>query len=335
MLRLKKLVSTTGQVATTGANLVTKKEMAPMKKTLAPSVTTRDPKGRKFISIVETAYNKANLSNEEAQHVNDTPGLAEHIAHFISKNRNNNRFEDEEVHSSMRYPKEYKGPKPINTQIEALAAIFDLDPASALQYTKELPKLPHGAEGWFAVPSIDALFPEVSDPAEKYCRAIQLVLDKIAASRTFRNWRIGQITSERIRLTTHTTKALAELAKTQSGDILIIAAQLGMRHRGCSVRRARARFTKKEFGLGSVMGGSIALTHPTRFICFDELDMDLPGDEFNEPLSLTDSTDSFDFAPYFYFCDDTFMFGAQKNCGTTGQYGSASAFLHNSRALHS
>ena len=37
-----------------------------MKKTLAPSVTTRDPKGLKFISIVEAAYNKAGLTMEEA-----------------------------------------------------------------------------------------------------------------------------------------------------------------------------------------------------------------------------------------------------------------------------
>jgi hypothetical protein len=37
-----------------------------MSTTLAPSVTHRDPKGRKFVSIVETAYDKAGLSDEEA-----------------------------------------------------------------------------------------------------------------------------------------------------------------------------------------------------------------------------------------------------------------------------
>lgn len=59
-----------------------------MSKTLAPSsVTARDSKGRKFISIVESAYNKAGLSEEEAQRVNNTPGLADLVGTFIAKNR--------------------------------------------------------------------------------------------------------------------------------------------------------------------------------------------------------------------------------------------------------
>lgn len=59
------------------------------KKTLAPlkSVTVRDRKGLKFMSIVEAAYNKATLSEAEAQRVNDTPGLSEVVASFIADNR--------------------------------------------------------------------------------------------------------------------------------------------------------------------------------------------------------------------------------------------------------
>ena len=63
-----------------------------MLKTLAPSVTARDPKGLKFISVVEAAYNKAGLSDEEAQRVNDTPGLADLVAGFIAENRNANQL---------------------------------------------------------------------------------------------------------------------------------------------------------------------------------------------------------------------------------------------------
>ena len=41
--------------------------MVPMSETLAPSkVTHRDPKGSKFISIVERAYDRAGLTVEEA-----------------------------------------------------------------------------------------------------------------------------------------------------------------------------------------------------------------------------------------------------------------------------
>lgn len=56
------------------------------KKALAPStpITTRDPKGRKFISIVTDAYDKAELSEEEAQSVNNAKGLADLISNFIA-----------------------------------------------------------------------------------------------------------------------------------------------------------------------------------------------------------------------------------------------------------
>lgn len=55
--------------------------------TLAPSVTHKDDKGRKFVSIVEAAYDKAKLSEEEAQRVNDTPGLAKLVSDFIASSR--------------------------------------------------------------------------------------------------------------------------------------------------------------------------------------------------------------------------------------------------------
>ena len=59
--------------------------MAPMSKTLAPSiVTVRDSKGLKFISVVEASYNKAGMSEDEAQRVNDTPGLSDVVASFIA-----------------------------------------------------------------------------------------------------------------------------------------------------------------------------------------------------------------------------------------------------------
>ncbi len=61
-----------------------------MSKTLAPSsisITTRDPKGRKFVSVVEASYNKAGLCDEEAQLVNESPGLAYLVNQFINQHR--------------------------------------------------------------------------------------------------------------------------------------------------------------------------------------------------------------------------------------------------------
>jgi len=237
-----------------------------------------------------------------------------------------NQFADEEVNSSYKYPDEYKGPRNIKEQIKKIAKIFNLDPAKALEYAKNLPRLPNGAEGWFAIPSVEAIakkhFPGVTDAAEKYCRAIQLVLKKIAESREFYNYREGNITPEHLRLTARTAYVLEQIAETQKGDILIVACQLGMRHRGRSVRRAREVFAANEFGLGSLAIGSIVLTHPERLVRSSELDMDCPGDEFS-PVADGD----FSHAPIFHFSSDGAGLDTYFVDVAHDGYGSASGFL--------
>jgi hypothetical protein len=77
--------------------------MMPMlKNTLTTSkvVTTRDDKGRKFLRTVEDAYDKAKLSPEEAQRVNEASGLKELIEKHIAQHRRSNQFVNEEVRSN-------------------------------------------------------------------------------------------------------------------------------------------------------------------------------------------------------------------------------------------
>jgi hypothetical protein len=63
--------------------------MTTMPKALTTShVTARDPKGLRFMEKVEAAFNKSGLSEEEAQRINEAPGLNDHIAEFIEKFRN-------------------------------------------------------------------------------------------------------------------------------------------------------------------------------------------------------------------------------------------------------
>ena len=189
-----------------------------------------------------------------------------------------------------------------------------------------LPTKPNGAEGWFPIPSVDALavkyFPEVTDPSEQYCRAVQLLLDKLAASRSFHNYREGQIDPAHLRMTTRTAEAMAQIVAEQPGDILIIPAQLGMRHRGRSVRRAREVFVGNEFGLSSLMGVSIALTHPERFVRWEELDMDFSGDEFS-----TDGVGVFSGAPCLLFHGGKLRFDAIAVSDCSDLFGSASGFI--------
>ena len=140
-------------------------------------ITSRDPKGLHAVGLFEAVYNKSKLDEARAQRLNERGGeLQDGIVKLIAELSVSNQFADEKVRSSYTYPKEYKGPKPVADQIKTLAKIFGLDPSHAIEFAKNLPALPEGAEGWFAIPSVDALakkrFPEVTDPAQKYCQAV-------------------------------------------------------------------------------------------------------------------------------------------------------------------
>lgn len=248
------------------------------------------------------------------------------LAKLIADRSVSTQYASEETSSTYTYPKEYKGPKPIVDQIKVIAKIFGLDSSQALEFAKNLPDLKSFVPesvlpwvGWFAIPSVDALanrfFPEVVDPAERYCRAILLTHEKLGVSRMFRNYR--EIDAKHLRMHVRTANALTIIQERQKGGILIMAAQLGMGHRGRSTRRAREVFVVNEFGLGSVMGCSIALTHPERFVRSTELDMDLPGDEFSPDGS----------APVLGFSVDRLRFGAGACVGVSDYFGSASGFL--------
>lgn len=166
------------------------------------------------------------------------------------------RFDDEEVPSNSTYGKFYKGPKPIKEQISLLARVLELDPTHASRYIQQLPPLPEGAEGWFAVPSV---------------RDCEGITDSSIAKKAF--VKLGEVTyvdwdvnfeSARphvAKFSSETKKVLSYLQKKQPGDIWIIPAQLGMRHRGCSPRRAHEKYVKGEFGLSSYMFVSILLNH--------------------------------------------------------------------------
>lgn len=290
-------------------------------------ITSRDPKGMQAVNIFEAAYNKAKLDDSRAQRLNERGDeLKIGISKLIAELSVSDRYTNEEVQSNYTYPKEYDGPKPIEEQIRALAKILGLDQANALEYTKNLPELPAGAEGWFAIPSSDGLkklFPQIGNDAERYCAGVRLVHEKIATSREFYNHRDGQITPNRLRVHARTAHALDLIAEHQPGDILIVAGQLGMRHRGRSVRRARECFDSNEFGLGSLAVGIMILTHPERLSHHDDLWIDCAGDEFDDP----DAVVRFAHAPYFYFHGGKVRFGTYWFGNASDFYGAASAFV--------
>lgn len=287
---------------------------------LAPStttatVTTRDPKGLKFLTIAEAAYNKAGLSEEEAQRVNDTPGLAKKIADFIEENRYGDKYKDEERKSSYTYPPEYKL-ESVERQIDILRQHFPkLNPDKALRYMREVYSslvLPDWVEGPFVVIGDNTI-------GANYCEEVEMIFGAIKSTRSFENYRKGQIDSAHLQRTEKTLERWELLNQAQPGDFKILPGQLGLRHRGRSSRRALECFEPKtECGFGSRDGGCIALTHPKRFVRSEELDIDLPGDKFSP-----DGDGVFSEAPCLDF-RDWLGFGAWDVGLANGSYGSAS-----------
>jgi len=139
----------------------------------------------------------------------------------------------------------------------------------------------------------------------------------------FYNYREGKIGAKYLRQHERTAKKLEALAEQQKGyDILVVAAQFGLRHRGRSVRRAREVFTANEFGLGAFEIGCMLLTHPERLQNYDDLWIDCAGDEY-APAADGD----FSFAPFFYFDGGRVEFGSSWFDDAYDDFGSASGFL--------
>lgn len=288
-------------------------------------ITSRDTKGQQAVRLFEAAYDKAKLNEDRAQRLNESADFTAGLRKLIEECSLTNQFADEEVESTYVYPAGY-AVKPIDQQIDILAKIFGFSLGNTIEFMEKVfptLTLPDWAEGWFAIPSVDALaarfFKSVNDPEARNCEAVKIVLAKIAASRSFSNYREGQITPNRYRRTAQMVKAMDLITAQQNGDVLVVPGQFGMRHRGRSVRRAREVMTHPEFGFGSVAVGSMLLTHPERLVSYDDIWIDATGDEFSP-----EAVGQFSRAPYFYFYDGEVKFGTDDVGHAHGHYGSAS-----------
>ena len=226
-----------------------------------------------------------------------------------------NQFADEEVKSNYGYLSGYK-PKGITEQTNILRQLFS-GIGFANEKLAEQP-LPANAEGWFAIPRWQSV-------AKTYNEAVQKVLDLIKKQREgkFYNWCEGRLGKQYLRRHERTAKKLQVLADQQKGyDILVVAAQFGLRHRGRSVRRAREVFTANEFGLGAFEIGCMLLTHPERLQHYDDLWIDCAGDEYAPGADGDFST-----APCFGFYGGEVEFSTIWFDNPNEYYGSASGFL--------
>lgn len=298
-----------------------------MKKSLAPSVvTTRDPKGLKFVSIVGAAYNKAGLSEKEAQRINDTPALADYIGTFIAENRSSDKYEHEKLPSRCGNLSGCQ-PKPLIQQVSRLREVFpevgDANRKLFLQIAQHEVQLPANVEGWFAIPNWRK---KPSIFGSTYSKALQKVLDVIkqACHGKFHNYREGQLDEKHIHQSARTVEFLRELLEVQGHpDILIVPAQFGIRHRGRTVRKARKAFLTNEFGLSAFEVGIMILTHLERLQSLDDQCFDCSGDEFDD----SNSNICFDHATYFQFNSGKVEFDAGGVVDACDNYGSTSGFF--------
>jgi len=197
----------------------------------------------------------------------------------------------------FHYPEGYRGPNSPAEQLVRLVRIFGLDPGPALTLSQHLPKLPYGAEGWFVVPTDDALkrkfFRKAVSADEKFTHIRRLMLRKVAEHVVLNFWRdLFRLDPQNLRSCERTKRALERIAITQAdSDFLIIPAQLGLRHYDRSPDQAREFFIGSahapealargdEFGLGIVEISSILLTHHERLYRDQDLGMDCTGEAF-------------------------------------------------------
>ena len=236
------------------------------------------------------------------------------IVASIGKHSISNQFADEEVESRFGYLSGYQKPKGITEQTNILRQLFP-GVGFADEKIAEQP-LPPNTEGWFAIPKWETM-------AATDGEAVQKVLDMIKKTRggKFYNYRDGQLGSQYLRQSAKSVKAFQKLGLEQKDhDILVVAAQFGLRHRGRSVRRAREVMNASEFGLGAFAIGIMLLTHLERLKHYDDLWIDCAGDEFS-----CVGGGRFGYAPCFRFGDDGVKFGACDVDVAYGRCGAASA----------
>jgi len=228
---------------------------------------------------VDQAYQTAieQLDRQSAQIVLDSGKMvkrevADTVVEIIQRHTSSDKYKDEEVGSTRTYPPTYRV-RPVEAQVTELRKIF---PGLGNCHEKIGRRpVPAGAEAWFAIPRWQAL-------AETYNEAVEMLVGVLATKRKFSNRILGKLGPTYLRQSERSKLAEKILADQQPGcDMLVVAAQAGMLHRGCSARRTRVAMAGNEFGLGVFAFGCMLLTHPERLSSGETLMIDCGGDEYS------------------------------------------------------
>jgi hypothetical protein len=243
--------------------------------TVAQSELLKKSLGEAVDQAYETAIEQ--LDRQSAQIVLDMAKkvkaeVADKVVEIIHRHTASDKYKDEAVPSNRVYPPTYRV-RPVEAQVTELRKLFP-SLGSCMEKMGHRP-IPGGADAWFAIPRWQAL-------ARTYNEAVEMVVGVLATKRKFSNRILGKLGATYLRQSERSKLAENILADQQQGcDILVVAAQAGMLHRGCSARRARVAMAGNEFGLGVFAFGSMLLTHPERLSTGETLMVDCGGDEYS------------------------------------------------------
>lgn len=256
------------------------------------SITSADPQGQQAVKLFQAAYSGLKLDEIQAQTLNEHGHL---LKEAVEKAIKSISAKSGDLWSDYEYPKQYRKPRPVMDQLEALTKLFpNINVAGACEFTHDIMptiEAPFGAEGWFAIPRWEKMFGSYQEAVSKVFQELTIKRrwkyhcdDRIA-----RNGGVYPGVYPGIPVEEDQAK-FARATRDQKGvegDVVIIPAQFGRRHRGRSLPRVRKTMRKNEFGLGAFAVGCMLLTHYGRLVPAERprsLDCTLicPGDEYPE-----------------------------------------------------
>ena len=242
------------------------------------------------------------------------PEIVTQIIETIHRYTVSDKYKEEQVASDRVYPPAYKV-RAVEVQVSELRKTFPKLGACMEKISRR--DLPEGAEDWFAIPRWEAL-------ASTYNEAVELVMGVLSKRRKFQNRISDKMGPTYLRQSERSKLASKILADQQTGnDILVVALQAGIRHRGCSARRARARLEGNEFALGVFEVACLLLTHPERVSSDEALMIDCGGDEYSVRGDYT-----FDRVPLFDFDISGIEFSIFYEDRSRNLWGTPSGFLY-------
>jgi len=240
--------------------------------------------------------------------------IAKAVTEIVHNHTISSKYEEEEVGSDRGYPPTYRV-RPVEAQVTELKRLFP-ELGACHEKLGRIP-LPEEPEAWFAIPRWQAVAPN-------YNAAVERILEVLAKKRRFSNRIVGRLGKEYLRQTERTQLAETILADQQQGnDILVVAAQAGMLHRGSSARRTRASLAGNEFCLGVFAVASMLLTHTERLSAGDSLMIDCGGDEYSPRADYT-----FDRVPLFDFDISGIEFSIFYEDRARNLWGTPTGFLY-------